>query len=149
MNNQRFNLIRTWLFLPNYDPKPLSTLLVVDFLQLFFVWHQYFVFKIEAESSSPVLEMTGTNKEIVHDPALYAANPYHDFVSDCRNTFDVFKYAIFMYSYWFVLALIYITGTSRISLLCLGYVILSFFFLWFVILYFFFKFAYSNFTRLI
>ena len=128
--SKTLKLFRLWLYLPNYDPRPNSYLLIADFFQIFFVWLQLSVFQIETKADSPILEMSGTNKEIVYDLNLYNANPYHDFVSKYRNNFDKIKYAVYMYSYWVVLALIYITGTSRISLLCLGYVILSFFFLW-------------------
>jgi len=125
-------LFRIWLYLPNYNPSPVSYRLVADFFQIYFAWLQYAVFQIESKSDSQIVENAGTNKEIVHDSNLYkAANPYHDFVSTYRNNFDKIKYGVFMYSYWLVLAMVFVTGTSRISVLCLGYVVSSFFFFWY------------------
>lgn len=129
--SKTLELFRIWLYLPNYTKdRPDSYRLIADFFQVFFVWLQYAVFQIESKSDFNILSTAGTNVEIAYDKGLYKINPYHDYVTKYRNNFDKIKYAVFMYSYWFVLAMVYITGTSKISLLCLGYVILSFFFLW-------------------
>jgi piezo-type mechanosensitive ion channel component 1/2 len=76
-------------------------------------------------------EIGGKNNELVYERDPHKNNPFHDFVSEFKTNLDKLKYGVFMYSYWAVLAIVYLTGTSRISLLCMGYVILSFFFLWY------------------
>ncbi len=75
--------------------------------------------------------MGGKNNELVYESEPYKNNPFHDFVSESKTALDKIKYLIYMYSYWIVLAIVFLTGTSRISILCLGYVIVSFFFLWY------------------
>ena len=41
------------------------------------------------------------------------------------------KTGIFFYSFWFTLMIVLITGTARISLFCMGYILACFIFLWF------------------
>ncbi|CAF0761239.1 unnamed protein product, partial [Brachionus calyciflorus] len=134
-----FNLyyrFRMWLFLPDYSNPPPSNKLLADFFQVFFVWLQLHVFNLELNKNSKipvdVIErIGGKNNELVYETKNpLNANPFHDFISKTRNYLDKFKYGIFMYSYWMVLAIVFLTGTSRISVLCMGYVILSFIFLW-------------------
>lgn len=137
-----FNKLRVWLFLPDYSDPPPSHRLIADLFQLFFVWLQLAVFQLEnavepagsqarPSRATAIIDAGGQNDEIVYEPDLYKNQPFYDFVSDVRNYLDKFKYGVYMYSYWLVLAMVYLTGTSRISLLCMGYVILSFFFLWY------------------
>ena len=128
------NKIRIWLFLPDYSDPPHPSVLIADFFQVFFVWLQFAIFRIEMisiEEPSAIIQMGGSNNEIVYDSELMMQNPYHDFVSVFRNNLDKIKYGLYMYSYWFVLAMVFYTGTSRISILCMGYVVLSFFFFWY------------------
>lgn len=127
-----YNKIRIWLFLPDYSNPPDSKKLMADFFQVFFVWLQMFVFNIESDmdKSMELGNQAGTNKELVYEIHPYRNNPFRDFVSETKTVLDKIKYGIYMYSYWIVLAIVYLTGTSRISVLCMGYVILSFFFLW-------------------
>ena len=136
INNQKdpsnlLNKIRVWLFLPDYSDPPMAYILIADFIQAILVWLQFSVFQEETKVDSKIIEIGGNNDEIVHNPDEIKHNPYHDFVSVFRNNLDKIKYIIFMYSYWLVLAMVFITGTSRISFLCMGYVVLSFFFLWY------------------
>ena len=135
-----WNKVRLWLFLPAYQNAPNSRILIADFFQVLFVWLQMLVFRIEKNNKLkkaqtgndlPIVNMGGSNDEIVYDAEMLKDNPYYDFISNCRNYLDKFKYGIFMYSYWMVLAILFLTGTTRISFLCLGYVVLSFFFFWF------------------
>lgn len=130
-----YNKIRTWLYLPDYSDPPIKNRLVVDFFQLFFVWLQLAVFHLETNGnplvSAEVIEnLGGKNNELVYETRPYKNNPYKDFITKTRTNLDKIKFAVYMYSYWIVLAIVFLTGTSRISLLCMGYVILSFFFLW-------------------
>ena len=41
------------------------------------------------------------------------------------------KVVIFSYLFWFVLTIIFITGTTRISIFCMGYLVACFYFLLF------------------
>jgi hypothetical protein len=117
--------------LSDYSDPPESHILIADYSQIFFVWLQLAVFQEELKPDSQVIEIGGRNDEIIYDPDEMKKNPYHDYVSKFRNNLDKIKYIVFMYSYWLVLAVVYLTGTSRISILCMGYVVLSFFFLWY------------------
>jgi piezo-type mechanosensitive ion channel component 1/2 len=83
------------------------------------------------ETELDIESIGGSNEELVYISEPYKNNPFRDFVSSRKQILDLIKYFIFMYSYWIVLAMVYLTGTSRISVLCMGYVILSFFFLWY------------------
>ncbi len=124
------NKLRVWLFLPDYSDPPNSFYLIADFFQIFFVWLQLGIFRLESKKNFE--ENGGSNIEIVYENQKpYKDNPFMDFISESKTYLDKFKYLIFMYSYWIVLAIVFLTGTSRISILCMGYVILSFFFLWY------------------
>lgn len=129
------NRLRIWLFLPDYSNPPAEFKLMADFFQIFFVWLQLNVFNLELNKNNKIsVELIesngGKNNEIVYEDPFSRENPFHDFVSKTRNYLDKLKYGICMYSYWFVLAIVFLTGTNRISILCMGYVILSFIFLW-------------------
>jgi hypothetical protein len=127
-----FNRIRIWLFLPDYSQPPNSWQLTVDFFQVFFVWLQLAVFNLEGKvnKSIDLDDLAGKNNELVYERFPYRNNPSRDFISETSTVVDKIKFGVYMYSYWIVLAIVYLTGTSRISILCMGYVILSFFFLW-------------------
>lgn len=62
---------------------------------------------------------------------MYQNNPTWDFITNKRHWWDHIKHAIFMYGAWIVLAIVYLAGTTRISLFGLGYLIASFYFLWY------------------
>lgn len=124
------NKLRKWLFLSDYSDPPVSRQLIADFFQIFFVWLQLAVFNSETNKAADLDHIAGRNNELVYERAPYRDNPYKDFISDTKTILDKIKFGVYMYSYWIVLAIVYLTGTSRISLLCMGYVILSFFFLW-------------------
>lgn len=51
--------------------------------------------------------------------------------SICRSYLDYIKAGVFFYSFWFTLMIVLITGTARISLFCMGYILACFIFLWF------------------
>ncbi|XP_042337645.1 piezo-type mechanosensitive ion channel component 2-like, partial [Plectropomus leopardus] len=44
---------------------------------------------------------------------------------------DMLKVIMFSYLFWFVLTIIFITGTTRISVFCMGYLVACFYFLLF------------------
>lgn len=52
-------------------------------------------------------------------------------VSLSRLYLDTFMVVIFSYPFWFVLTIIFITGMTRISIFCMGYVVACFYFLLF------------------
>ena len=97
------------------------------------MWLQFGVFKLEAneDENMRIDDIGGKNNELVYEHNPYKDNPFHDFVSEIKGNFDKIKYGVYMYSYWVVLAIVYLAGTGRISLLCMGYVIFSFYFLWY------------------
>ncbi len=107
-------------------------------LKVYFAWLQLAVFNIELKSSTGdetteaiVIKLAGTNEEIIYNPLQLKNNPYFDFISHTRHYLDKLKYGIYMYSYWIVLSIVFYTGTNRISILCSGYVLLTFIFFWY------------------
>lgn len=48
-----------------------------------------------------------------------------------RSYLDMTKVIMFSYLFWFVLTIIFITGTTRISIFCMGYLVACFYFLLF------------------
>lgn len=83
------------------------------------------------EKNQAFVQAGGSNREIIHDVDIYKNNPTWDFVTNRRHWLDQIKYAIFMYGVWSVLSIVYLAGTTRISLLGLGYLIACFYFLWY------------------
>lgn len=102
-----------------------------DFFQLLFACQQWRVFKYEANTKDPYVKAGGLNCEIIYDKDQDRKNRTWDFVMYRRHWFDQFKYIIFMYSAWTVLSIVYLAGTTRISLLGLGYLIACFYFFWY------------------
>ncbi|CAF3346333.1 unnamed protein product [Rotaria sp. Silwood1] len=124
--------LKNWLYLPDYVDQPLATQLITDFFQFLFACQQWRVFAYEANEKYHVYtDAGGSNREIIYDDDVYKNNPTWDFVTNKRHWFDHIKYAIFMYGVWCVLAILYLAGTTRISLLGLGYLIACFYFLWY------------------
>lgn len=48
-----------------------------------------------------------------------------------RSYLDMVKLFVFSYFFWLVLCLIFITGTTRINIFCLGYLVACFYFMLF------------------
>lgn len=53
------------------------------------------------------------------------------FVCAFRSFLDMLKLFVFSYFFWMVLCLIFITGTTRINIFCLGYLVACFYFMLF------------------
>ncbi|CAM4812248.1 unnamed protein product [Rotaria magnacalcarata] len=124
--------LRRWLFLPDYVNPPSATQLIGDFFQLLFACQQWRVFKYETNEKDRIYARAGgSNREIIYDKENLKENPTWDFVMNRRNWFDHMKYVIFMYSAWTVLSIVYLAGTTRISLLGLGYLVACFYFFWY------------------
>uniref|UniRef100_A0A671NKA0 Piezo-type mechanosensitive ion channel component 2-like n=1 Tax=Sinocyclocheilus anshuiensis TaxID=1608454 RepID=A0A671NKA0_9TELE len=120
-----------WLFLPDFHTQPNSLFLVYDFMLLLCASLQRQVF--EDENKAAVRLMAGDNVEICRDldaASFSVHNPVPDFIH-CRSYLDMLKVIMFSYLFWFVLTIIFITGTTRISIFCMGYLVACFYFLLF------------------
>ncbi len=105
---------------------------LADFFQFLFACQQWRIFKYEnKERDNIYIKEGGSNREIIYDNNIYERNPTWDFVINKRHWLDHIKYAIFMYGVWSVLSIVYLAGTTRISLLGLGYLVACFYFLWY------------------
>ncbi|XP_051556560.1 piezo-type mechanosensitive ion channel component 2 isoform X2 [Myxocyprinus asiaticus] len=124
------NVIK-WLFLPDFHTRPNSMFLVYDFMLLLCASLQRQVF--DEENKAAVRLMAGDNVEICRDldaASFSVHNPVPDFIH-CRSYLDMLKVIMFSYLFWFVLTIIFITGTTRISIFCMGYLVACFYFLLF------------------
>ncbi|XP_073720596.1 piezo-type mechanosensitive ion channel component 2-like isoform X1 [Misgurnus anguillicaudatus] len=124
------NVIK-WLYLPDFRTQPNSMFLVYDFMLLLCASLQRQVF--DDENKAAVRLMAGDNVEICRDldAATFSVhNPVPDFIH-CRSYLDMLKVIMFSYLFWFVLTIIFITGTTRISIFCMGYLVACFYFLLF------------------
>ncbi|XP_026217973.1 piezo-type mechanosensitive ion channel component 2-like isoform X2 [Anabas testudineus] len=122
-----------WLFLPDHLTPPNSLFLLYDFFLLLGASLQLQVFEEELRSS--VQTLAGDNSELdedeepICDPITQLRlNIVPDFML-CRSYLDMMKVIIFCYMFWFVLTIIFITGTTRISIFCMGYLVACFYFL--------------------
>ncbi|XP_071064537.1 piezo-type mechanosensitive ion channel component 2 [Dasypus novemcinctus] len=125
------NNIIKWLYFPDFIVRPNPVFLVYDFMLLLCASLQRQIF--EDENKAAVRIMAGDNVEICMnlDAASFSQhNPVPDFIH-CRSYLDMSKVIIFSYLFWFVLTVIFITGTTRISIFCMGYLVACFYFLLF------------------
>ncbi|KAM4028513.1 piezo-type mechanosensitive ion channel component 2 isoform 7-T7 [Anomaloglossus baeobatrachus] len=128
--NFNSNIIK-WLYFPDFIVRPNPLFLVYDFMLLLCASFQRQVF--DDENKAAVRIMAGDNVEICMnlDAASFSQhNPVPDFIH-CRSYLDMCKVIIFSYLFWFVLTIIFITGTTRISIFCMGYLVACFYFLLF------------------
>ncbi|XP_077831461.1 piezo-type mechanosensitive ion channel component 2 isoform X3 [Macaca mulatta] len=124
------NIIK-WLYFPDFIVRPNPVFLVYDFMLLLCASLQQQIF--EDENKAAVRIMAGDNVEICMnlDAASFSQhNPVPDFIH-CRSYLDMSKVIVFSYLFWFVLTIIFITGTTRISIFCMGYLVACFYFLLF------------------
>ncbi|KAI2649318.1 Piezo-type mechanosensitive ion channel component 2 [Labeo rohita] len=122
------NVIK-WLYFPDFHTKPNSLFLLYDFMLLLCASLQGRVF--EEENLTAVQLLAGDNVEICRDldaASFSQHNPVPDFIH-CRSYLDMLKVIMFSYLFWFVLTIIFITGTTRISIFCMGYLVACFYFL--------------------
>ncbi|XP_059837163.1 piezo-type mechanosensitive ion channel component 2-like [Hypanus sabinus] len=122
------NLIK-WLYLPDFIRRPNPMFLVYDFMLLLYASNQWQVF--EDENKGAVRLLAGENTEIGRSLDTATVNQYIPVANflHCRCYLDMLKVVVFSYLFWFVLCLIFITGTSRISIFCMGYLVACFYFL--------------------
>ncbi|XP_072008355.1 piezo-type mechanosensitive ion channel component 2 isoform X6 [Engystomops pustulosus] len=124
------NIIK-WLYFPDFIVRPNPLFLIYDFMLLLCASFQKQVF--DDENKAAVRIMAGDNVEICMnlDAASFSQhNPVPDFIH-CRSYLDMCKVIMFSYLFWFVLTIIFITGTTRISIFCMGYLVACFYFLLF------------------
>ncbi|XP_064202838.1 piezo-type mechanosensitive ion channel component 2-like [Anguilla rostrata] len=124
------NMVK-WLYFPDFHTRPTSRFLIYDFMLLLCASLQRQIF--EDENKAAVRLMAGDNVEICRDldaAAFSLQNPVPNFIH-CRSYLDMFKVIMFSYLFWFVLTIIFITGTTRISIFCMGYLVACFYFLLF------------------
>ncbi|KAM3865799.1 piezo-type mechanosensitive ion channel component 2 [Diretmus argenteus] len=120
-----------WLYVPDFHTKPNPVFLIYDFMLLLCASLQRQVF--DDENKAAVRLMAGDNVEICRDldaASFSVHNPVPDFIH-CRSYLDMLKVIMFSYLFWFVLTIIFITGTTRISVFCMGYLVACFYFLLF------------------
>ncbi|XP_076837893.1 piezo-type mechanosensitive ion channel component 2 isoform X4 [Brachyhypopomus gauderio] len=120
-----------WLYLPDFRTGPNPKFLIYDFMLLLSVSLQRQVF--DEENQAAVRLLAGDNVEICRDldaASFSVHNPVPDFIH-CRSYLDMLKVIMFSYLFWFVLTIIFITGTTRISIFCMGYLVACFYFLLF------------------
>ncbi|TKS77326.1 Piezo-type mechanosensitive ion channel component 2 [Collichthys lucidus] len=87
----------------------------------------------EEENRAAVRLLAGDNVEISRslDPCSFNQFiPVNNFLH-CRCYLDMVKVFVFSYFFWLVLCLIFITGTTRINIFCLGYLVACFYFMLF------------------
>uniref|UniRef100_A0A673XM72 Piezo-type mechanosensitive ion channel component 2-like n=1 Tax=Salmo trutta TaxID=8032 RepID=A0A673XM72_SALTR len=124
------NLIK-WLYLPDFAMRPAPSFILYDHLLLLCSTLQWQVF--EEENRAAVRLMAGENVEISRslDPRSFnQCIPVNNFLH-CRSYLDIAKVFVFSYFFWLVLCLIFITGTTRINIFCLGYLVACFYFMLF------------------
>ncbi|XP_026229618.1 piezo-type mechanosensitive ion channel component 2 isoform X1 [Anabas testudineus] len=120
-----------WLYIPDFRSRPNPLFLIYDFMLLLCASLQRQIF--EDENKAAVRLMAGDNVEICRDldaASFSVHNPVPDFIH-CRSYLDMLKVIMFSYLFWFVLTIIFITGTTRISVFCMGYLVACFYFLLF------------------
>ncbi|XP_029930817.1 piezo-type mechanosensitive ion channel component 2 isoform X2 [Myripristis murdjan] len=120
-----------WLYVPDFLTEPNPMFLIYDFMLLLCASLQRQVF--DDENKAAVRLMAGDNVEICRDldAATFSVhNPVPDFIY-CRSYLDMLKVIMFSYLFWFVLTIIFFTGTTRISVFCMGYLVACFYFLLF------------------
>lgn len=124
-------------FLPEntLEFKQKSRLLMLDFVLLLLMCRQLIVFRIEARYENSVVSYPGgSNKSVLNDidqlGTVPFVNPTHDFIDKIRNYLDILKRVVFVLFFWAALAIVFLTGTSRVNILSIGYIIGSFIFLW-------------------
>ncbi|ODM97774.1 Piezo-type mechanosensitive ion channel component 2 [Orchesella cincta] len=121
--------LKTWLFLPDEMEPPLASRLIPDFILLLFACQQRLVF-LKEHHATPEELLGGTNDEVMEATITPNLNPTPDFLTSSRTPLDIIKKCIFLSFYWITLAIIFLSGTNRVNLFALGYLVGSFIFLW-------------------
>ncbi|XP_056158031.1 piezo-type mechanosensitive ion channel component 2-like, partial [Lampris incognitus] len=124
------NVIK-WLYLPDFAMRPNPLFIFYDHLLLLCSSLQWQMF--EEENRAAVRLLAGENVEISRNLDPCSINqfvPVDNFLH-CRSYLDMVKVFVFSYFFWLVLCLIFITGTTRINIFCMGYLVACFYFMLF------------------
>ncbi|XP_035907430.1 piezo-type mechanosensitive ion channel component isoform X4 [Anopheles stephensi] len=125
---------RIWAMLPENTTefRSFANKMVSDFVLLMFLCRQTVVFRLE--TNPPRGFGGGSNQSVLEDFKKLdegnLQNPTPDFITKVRNWLDMAKRTLFLVSFWFTLAVVFLTGSSRVNLFSIGYLIGAFFFLW-------------------
>ncbi|XP_014846584.1 PREDICTED: piezo-type mechanosensitive ion channel component 2-like isoform X1 [Poecilia mexicana] len=124
------NVIK-WFYLPDFAMRPNPSFIFYDHLLLLCSSLQWQVF-VE-ENRAAVRLLAGDNVEISRnlDPCSFNQFIPVDNFLHCRSYLDMVKVFVYSYFFWLVLCLIFITGTTRINIFCLGYLVACFYFMLF------------------
>ncbi|XP_075902137.1 piezo-type mechanosensitive ion channel component 1 isoform X2 [Nelusetta ayraudi] len=120
-------LIR-WIYLPDFHTLPNSKNLIADFVLLMCASQQWKVFDCEKTEEWMVLAGENTDEPNPMEGRLF--NPAPNFIN-CRSYLDMAKVFVFRHLFWLVLSVVFITGSTRISVFGFGYLLACFFFLLF------------------
>uniref|UniRef100_A0A2A4JQR7 Uncharacterized protein n=1 Tax=Heliothis virescens TaxID=7102 RepID=A0A2A4JQR7_HELVI len=122
--------IRSWMFLPYAEQPPHAYKLIFDFFLLLFATRQMKVFRIERTDGDQY--PGGCNSEKIGSDweTPNFRNPVPDFLGYVGTWLDVVKRMVFLGMLWVTLAIMFMTGTNRVNLFSMGYLIGSFIFLW-------------------
>nr|XP_049608911.1 piezo-type mechanosensitive ion channel component 2 isoform X1 [Syngnathus scovelli] len=124
------NVIK-WFYMPDFAMSPNPLFIFYDHLLLLCSSLQWQVF--EEENRAAVRLLAGDNVEISRSLDPSSCNqfiPVDNFLH-CRSYLDMVKVFVFSYFFWLVLCLIFITGTTRINIFCMGYLVACFYFMLF------------------
>ncbi|XP_069491982.1 piezo-type mechanosensitive ion channel component 1 isoform X2 [Ambystoma mexicanum] len=116
-----------WMYLPDFYIPPNSTNLISDFLLLLCASQQWNVFVDEKKEA---WYTTGGENVDILEHSKESHYPVPNFIN-CRSYLDMLKVVVFRYLYWFVLAVVFVTGATRISIFGLGYLLACFYLLLF------------------
>uniref|UniRef100_A0A182LTJ0 Piezo-type mechanosensitive ion channel component n=1 Tax=Anopheles culicifacies TaxID=139723 RepID=A0A182LTJ0_9DIPT len=125
---------RIWAMLPENTKefRSFANKMVSDFVLLMFLCRQTVVFRLE--TNPPQGFGGGSNQSVLEDFKKLdegtLQNPTPDFITKVRNWLDMVKRTLFLVSFWFTLAVVFLSGSSRVNLFSIGYLIGAFFFLW-------------------
>uniref|UniRef100_A0AAG5DE22 Piezo-type mechanosensitive ion channel component n=1 Tax=Anopheles atroparvus TaxID=41427 RepID=A0AAG5DE22_ANOAO len=131
---ERLDNFRIWAMLPENTAefRAVANKMVSDFVLLMFLCRQTVVFRLE--SNPPAGFAGGSNGSVLEDFKILDEgnfqNPTPDFITKVRNWLDVLKRGLFLVFFWLTLAVVFLSGSSRVNLFSIGYLIGAFFFLW-------------------
>lgn len=120
--------LREWLYLPDYSDTLNVHKIYFDFFVFLLACRQMLNFRIE---SADLTYAGGSNIEThLELPSLKNKHIVPDCFTFGKTTLDSAKSLFFFCFYWITLAVIFLAGTSRVSLFALGYVLGCFILLW-------------------
>lgn len=124
--------LQEWFFIIDNVQPPLATKIVLDFILLIALTRQRVVFFIENRyEKRNRYYKGGSNRDVTKDAdVIDFVNPVPDYVMVVRTWLDIWKRGIFHLFLWVTLATIFLTGTQRVNIFSIGYLVGAFLFLW-------------------